>query len=145
MKSGLKPFYPKFGFCYDLVNLNTSGEIEIWMPLDYMEAQVYITDKKLRTRNDIHVSSHWESEIILQDGWTQKYVVKVEELSNFDPVIPDDCKEYDNDDYDKCIDYELQKSYKLLFKCDPPWLSSENQCDHEMNDTKEITNSIWDS
>ena len=55
-------FYPKFGYCYDIVNLSTSGEIEIVILTDYKKVQIYIADKKLRTRNDVHVAaSHWGS------------------------------------------------------------------------------------
>ena len=47
-------FYPRFGYCYDLVNLTTNGEVVISMiDQDFLESQVYYRqkaeDKKLFT------------------------------------------------------------------------------------------------
>ena len=135
-------FYPKFGYCYDLVNLTTSGEIEIGILLEYKAAQVYITDKKMRTRHGVHVTSHWGSKIILQQGWRQEYIVKVELLSDFDPRDPNSCIEYENDAYENCVDDELQKVWKPLINCNPPWLSAVDQCDEIMNISQETTASL---
>jgi hypothetical protein len=126
-------FYSKFGYCYELVDFTTSGEVILEIFHSYEEAQVYITDKKLRTRNDLHVASHWGSKVIFQRGWQHEYVVKIEKVSNFDPRNPDDCKVYNHDDFENCVDAELQKVFKPLINCNPPWLSSKDQCDSVMN------------
>ena len=129
-------FYPMHGYCYDLVNISTSGELKIHTRYpQYQEAVVYITDKKLRTKNTVFAESHWGSKIILQKGLRQEFVVKVEQLSHFDPRDPDDCKEYDPDAYEKCIDDELQKVWKPMINCNPPWLSPKDQCDNMINVT----------
>ena len=52
----------------------------------------------------------------------------VEQLSHLNPRNSDDCQEYYNDDYEKCVDEELQKVWKPLINCNPPWLSSKDQC-----------------
>ena len=135
-------FYPKFGYCYDLVNLSTSGEMEIWIQPEYKDAQVYITDKKLRTRHGVHVASHWGSKIILQKGWHQEYSVKVKLLSDFDPRDPSSCMEYEYDAYEKCVDDELQQVWKPLINCNPPWLSAMDQCDGVMNISQETSDLI---
>ena len=135
-------FYPMHGYCYDLVNITTHGELRIDTKYpQYQEAAVYITDKKLRTKNTVFAESHKGSKIILQNGWEQEFVVKVEQLSNFDPRNPDDCKEYDHDAYEKCIDVELQKIWKPLFNCNPPWVSSKDQCDDVIDITQINMNS----
>ena len=136
-------FYPKYGFCFDLVNLTTIGHLEIVHDHEYEEARVGITDKKLRTRNTVYAESHWGSKITLKQGWFHEFIVKVEQLSNFDPRNPDDCKEYVNDDYEKCIDDELQKVWKPLINCNPPWVSSKDQCDSVINITQETADSVW--
>ena len=130
-------FYPKFGYCFELVNFTTKEEVYIAVSVqEFKEAQVYLTDRKLKTRNDIHIASHWGTEIILKPGLIHKFVVKLEQLSNKDPRNPDDCKEYYQDAYEKCVDNELQKVWKPLINCNPPWLSSKDQCDSEMNITQ---------
>ena len=131
-------FYPKHGYCYDLVNL--IGEV---LTVNYYpkvgKAQVYITDKKLRTGNTLFAKSHWGSKIVLQKNWVHEFVVKVEQLSNFDPRKPDECKEYANDEYEKCVDDELQKIWKPLINCNPPWLSSMEKCDDGVMNISEKT------
>ena len=63
-------FYPRYGYCFDLVNFTTNGEVKITLfNSEFFEAQVYITDKKLRTRNDVHVASHWGTKIVLEKHW----------------------------------------------------------------------------
>ena len=137
-------FYPKFGYCYDLVNFKTKGKVLIELSVQgFTEAKVYITDKKLKTRNDIHIASHWGTKIILQSGWIHEFVVEIEKLSNKDPRNPDDCKEYHHDAYEKCVDNELQKVWKPLINCNPPWLSSKDQCGSVMNITQETVESLW--
>jgi hypothetical protein len=135
-------FYPKHGYCYDLVNLTTSGEVQIWTDNpEFKEAQVYITDRKLRTRNTVHAESHWGSKIILKNGYLE-YDIKTEQLSHFDPRNPDDCKKYDNDDYEKCVDEEFEKFWIQLINCNPPWLSSNDQCDSVMNINQTTVDSV---
>jgi hypothetical protein len=137
-------FYPQFGHCYDLVNFATKGEALIQLSVQELEeAHVYITDKKLRTRNDIHKASHWGTKIILHQGWIHEFVVEIEQLSNKDPRNPDDCKEYYHDAYEKCVENELQKVWKPLINCNPPWLSSKDQCHSVMNITQETEKALW--
>ena len=134
-----KNFYPMFfGWCYDLVNLSTIGEVVLKVKMgseDNLVSQyrVYITDKRFRTRNTLYVKSHWGSSIdIYRHKWS-KYVVRVEQLSFFDPRKPDECKTYTQDDFYKCVDNEVKKVWKPLINCNPPWLTSEDQCDRQFN------------
>ena len=135
--------YPKYGFCYDIVNFTTGKELEIWVPAGrYNESQVYITDKKLRSRNTVFAESQFGSRIILKNSSIQEFAVKVEELSNFDPRNPDDCKEYEHDAYDECIDDELQKVWKPMINCNPPWISAKDQCNDIINMTQKTADSV---
>ena len=137
-------FYPSHGYCFDFVNLTTIGLLELVHDHEYKQARVYITDKKLRTRNTVYAESQWGSKIILKQGWFHEFIVKVEQLSNFDPRNPDDCKEYVNDDYEKCIDDELQKVWKPLINCNPPWVSSKDQCNSVINLTQKTADYVWE-
>ena len=134
-------FHPKYGYCFDISNFTANGIVKIWISVYHLKAHVFITERKLRTRNNVFVESHFGSGIVIQEGF-QKYVVKTEILSNFNPINPDDCKEYKNDDYDKCVDDELQKVWKPIINCNPPWLSSKDQCDSVMIVTKNFTDSF---
>ena len=135
-------FYSKYGFCYDLVNITTSGKLDIWTnESEYKEAQVYITDKKLKTMNSVFAESHWGSKIMIQPSY-QDYYIETKLLSNFDPRNPDDCVEYKNDDYENCVDNELQNVWKPLINCNPPWLSSKDQCNSVINITQNLADSI---
>ena len=122
-------FYPKFGWCFDISNYTISGEVhfELTMPND-TELEVFLTDKNMRTMSTIHKPSHWGSNIVISSGWTEEYVVKVEQLTSFDPLSPNSCKEYADGEFERCVDEELQKVWKPLINCNPPWLSLQNQC-----------------
>ena len=136
-------FYPGYGYCFDFVNLPATGKLQISLKeTDYKISNVYITDRKLKTRNTFFKESLWGSKIVLKRDQAQEYIVKVNQLSNFDPRNPDNCKEYENDDYEVCVDDELQKVFKPLINCNPPWLSSKDQCDGVMNNTTETVYSL---
>ena len=134
-------FYPKYGYCFDISNFTAIGRIKIWISVYNITAYAFITDRKLRTRNNVFLESHFGSRIVMQEGF-QEYIVKTELVSTFDPKNPDDCKEYKNDDYEKCIDDELQKVWKPYINCNPPWLSPKDQCASVMNITKNFTDSF---
>ena len=114
-------FDPKYGYCFDISNFVAIGIFKILISVHHFTAHVFLTDRKLRTRNNVFVESHFGSKIIIQEGF-QEYVVKTELMSNFDPRKQDDCKNYENDDYEKCVDDELQKVWKPYIRCNPPWL-----------------------
>ena len=63
-------FLPYFGLCYDLVNITITTEFVLDISLDVkvMKAQVFITDKNMRTRNTVDADSHWGSSIFIQQG-----------------------------------------------------------------------------
>ena len=140
-------FYPKFGFCYDLVNLTMSTAMFLETRVNTQEglnvpAQVLITDKKLRTKHTVHKESHWGSSIVIEHGMEYFYLIKVEQISNFDPKNPTDCKDYDTDDFDRCNDEELERIWKPLINCNPPWVSSNDQCNGHLNVTKQTANTM---
>ena len=141
-------FYPKFGLCYEFVNLTITKNIFFAIRVDTQEgenvpAQVLITDKRLKTRNTLHTESHWGSSIVIEQGMDYSYLIKVEQISNFNPQNPAYCKNYDQDEFDKCNDAELQQIWKPLINCVPPWVSSNNQCIGDMNITRETAASVY--
>ena len=143
-------FYPKFGLCYELVNLTVTKNIFLTIRVNTQEGenvptQVLITDKRLRTRHTVHTESHWGSSIVIEQGMDYSYLIKVEQISNFDPQTPADCKTYDEEEFDQCSDEELQQIWKPLINCNPPWVSSNNHCIGELNLTRKIAESMFDN
>ena len=131
-----KRFYPKFGRCVDIVNYTIGENVELSVTTNNFKAEVFLTDHKLRTMTNFEISSHWGPSIVIQSKKMEKYLIKVEKLSNFDPRKPDDCVEYNDDTFDKCVDEGLQEVWKPLINCNPPWLSTRDQC----NGTVDVTN-----
>ena len=122
-------FYPIYGWCFDISNYTITGEVHLELMIsDDLSYEVFLTDKNLRTMSIVHTQSHWGSDIIIYPGQTQKVKVKVEQLSSYDPLSPDSCKEYADGEFERCVDEELQKVWKPLINCNPPWLSSQDQC-----------------
>ena len=141
-----KNFYPQFGWCYDLVDLATIGEVRLNVQMgsgDNLVSQykVFITDKRLWTSNTLHVKSLWGM-IDIHMATNSHYVVKVDQLSYFDPTNPNGCKTYGLDDFNKCVDNELKKIWKPLINCNPPWLTSEDKCEKRINVSTEMANKI---
>ena len=108
-----------------------------------MKLEVFLTDKTLRTRSTVDEESHWGPSIQIQLGSHYDYRVKVETLSNFDPRNPDDCKEYNDADFENCVDEELQDLWKPVLGCNPPWLSSQDQCTRITNATSDVVKNIF--
>ena len=108
-----------------------------------MKLDVFLTDKTLRTRSTVDEESHWGPSIKIQLGDDYDYRVKVETLSNFDPRNPDDCKDYNDADFEICVDEELQYLWKPVLGCNPPWLSPKDQCTDFINATKDIVKNIY--
>ena len=129
-----KRYYPTFGRCIDFYNYTATGDLELLIKIDkdidfnsmdstswqLSKAEVFLTDQKLRTRITVHKQSHWGSSIIIENRKVMEFLIKVEQLSNFDPRKPDDCNEYTDDEFEKCVDEELQDLWKPIIGCNPP-------------------------
>ena len=132
-------FYPKYGRCIDFSNYTITADLELNIIIDKFstdhspEAEVFLTDKKLRTRSTVHKPSHWGRSINIRQNTELEYLVKVQQLSSFDPRNPDDCKEYSDDEFERCVDEELQDLWKPIIGCNPPWLSPQDQCNALLN------------
>ena len=125
-------YYPSFGRCIDFSNYTITGNVELNIftkTLYYANmAEVFLTDKKLRTRSTVHKPSHWGPSIIIQEKNSYEFLVKVEQLTNFDPRNSDGCKEYTDGEFERCVDEGLQDLWKPMLGCNPPWLSPQDQC-----------------
>jgi hypothetical protein len=128
-------YYPLFGHCFDIYNYTITGDIKLVIEMksngnisEDWSAMVYLTDRNLRTRSSVHTSSHWGSSIVIRNGYTRKFVVEVELQSNYDPRDPDDCQDFTDDEFDQCVDENLQDVWKPTFNCNPPWLSPKDKC-----------------
>ena len=106
-------FYPKYGWCYDIVNLTIVGKLNIRVyglhrNSSMGQAEVFITDKKLRTLNTVDTPSHWGTSITIRNGLTSQCMVKVELVSNYDARNPSSCKDYTDGEFERCVDEGLQ-------------------------------------
>jgi hypothetical protein len=97
------------------------------------QAEVFLTDKTLKTLSTVYTPSHHGSSIIISSRKVHTYVVNIKILSNQNPKNPWDCEEYTNDEYDICVDKILQNIWKPIVNCNPPWLSLHNQCTGILN------------
>ena len=78
-----KRFYPSFGRCIDFSNYTITGNLELTIHIDTQSsygtngAEVFLTDKKLRTRSTIHKPSHWGPSILIREWYSYEYMVKL--------------------------------------------------------------------
>ena len=106
-------FYPMYGWCYDVVNLTVFGKLNLRVyglhkNLSLGQAEVFITDKKLRTLNTVDTPSHWGTSITISNGLISKCIVNVEMVSNYDARNPGSCKDYTDGEFETCVDEGLQ-------------------------------------
>ena len=138
-----KRFYPKYGICFDVFNYPISKYIELLFLLSAnahgrkleSTVDVLITDLKQRTANTINIESNWGSSITIPSGAIHEYLVRVELVSFFDPRNRDACKSYGVGEYENCVTKELLKVWKPLINCNPPWMTSRDQCLGVINNT----------
>ena len=137
-----KKFYPKYGWCYEITNFTLRGDITLILirpDKSDFQAEVFLTDKKLRTFSTVFSPSHHGSSIILTSNKVHTYVVDVEIISNIDPKKPENCKVYTNDEFEMCVDKIFQEIWKPIVNCNPPWLSLYDQCTGKLN----ISDTTW--
>ena len=80
----------------------------------------------------------WGPNTRIKLGDENDYMVQVKHMSSFDPRNPDECKEYTADFFENCVDERLQDVWKPVLGCNPPWLSSQDQCNGVINRTDDI-------
>jgi hypothetical protein len=129
-------FYPKYGICFDIDNYSIDKDIDMLFSMRTHEygptvgstVEVFITDRKLKTANTVDTESHWGSSITIPSGSAHEYLARVELLSFFDPRNTEACKSYNVGEYENCVAQELFQVWKPLINCNPPWLTSMDQC-----------------
>ena len=144
-------FYPKFGWCADVQSytLDKTQDLNLNIKVNQFtdlfqdtyelnfEADIFLTDSTLRTKTSVYLQSHWGSSIIIENGWDYGYVVKVEQLSNFNPKKPKDCRQYTDQEYEETIQENLYDVFQPIINCVPPWVSIQDQCSGVINVTEE--------
>ena len=108
-----KRFYPKYGWCYDIENFTVVGSIDLQINQN-LDAEVFLTDKNLRTRNLVEIYTHWGPSVLMKNNLKRIYLITVELLSNFDLRKPNECVEYKDEEYDRyTLHTTLKKSFKI--------------------------------
>ncbi len=128
----IRSFYPKHGYCWEVMDYPYSSEITISSKILSSKTGsmiVYLSEKDLRTKFDLHLPSIKGDHISLEQGKEISYFIEVNKLSYFDPSDPSSCKEYGHMEYANCVDNNM-KNFFLSWKfiCNPPWLSYTNVC-----------------
>ena len=80
---------------------------------------IYLTDKSHWIMTSPYLPSHWGPTI----SFNNEFFIEIEKVSNFDPKNPESCKDYDDNDYQNCINNRLP-----FLDCNPPWYSTQNPC-----------------
>ena len=127
-------FLPLYGFCKEISAYDPSSSILIFSRTN--DLKVFVTDSRYRSYFSPDYSSHQGDNILASDKNQHVVDIKVNILST--------CKIADliEDDFEKCVDKEIQRKLGASIGCTPPWLSPTNQC----NDTypRNFTNPVPD-
>ncbi len=131
MSSFTKRFYPFYGYCWEISDYVIQNEMKIIGKKIFNVlnmTKIFLTDKLLRTVPALDVSSHRGEPIVMQKGADKTYLVEIEKYPFFDPYQPDNCKNYNIDEHEECVDEKLKDYRNELMHCRPPWLAKQNAC-----------------
>ena len=118
------PAHP--GYCFNIEDYGVDRDtlsIEIQLRDFYTNFMdnfdIYLTDKSLWTMTSPYLPSHWGPKI----SFKTNYLIEVEQVSNYDPKNPGRCRDYNDNDYQNCMNDRL-----TFLDCNPPWYSTQNPC-----------------
>ena len=127
-------FYPQFGYCFELENYKIENKVYITVlpsqteNFNYSAYKFFLTDRKLRTHTALEIESHKGNLPNILDKINYNFEVEVKLISNYDPRFPKACRNYAENEYNQCVDKELENLVKPILRCNPPWLSDTQAC-----------------
>ena len=126
-------FLPPYGFCKEITAYDPLLTIKVFGRFNF---RVFVTDSRYRSHFSPDYSSHQGENIISSINKSHVVDIKVNILST--------CKIAGliENDFEKCVDDEIQRKLGATLGCVFPWLSSTNQC----SDTylRNFTNAVSD-
>ena len=134
----VRHFYPKFGYCWELTDYDLTDTLEINIKGNVTKAIVLLTDKLQRTKPTIAISDHRGTAIQLDISKDYTYFVEIGIRSFAKPSNPHYCKDYIENEFEKCVDLAFKNFTIDGYLCLPPWLTSQNACT-DMNWRKQTT------
>ncbi len=128
----IRSFYPKHGYCWEMMDYSFSRHLKISSKILSNKTRtmiVYVSEKDLKTKFDIHLPSSKGEHISLEQDKTITYFIEIVKVSYFDPSNSSSCKDYGFMEYAKCVDDNIQNiASQFEYECNPPWLTSTNNC-----------------
>ena len=128
----IRSFYPKHGYCWEMMDYSFSRKLKIRSKILSNKTGtmiVYLSEKDLKTKFDIHLPSSQGEHISLDQEKTITYFIEIIKVSLYDPSNSSSCKDYGYMEYAKCVDDNVQNiATQINYECNPPWLTSINVC-----------------
>ena len=123
----VRQFYPKFGYCWELTDFDLTDALEIKIMGSVTRANVLLTDRLQRTKPALAISSHRGIAIEVDEYKDYTYFVEIGIKSFAKPLDPYYCKDFVENEFEKCVDEAFQK-LELDYVCQPPWLTLQQAC-----------------
>lgn len=138
-----KQFYIGFwGYCWDLVDYDPRSILTISNKLN-QKFEVFISDAEKKTFYSIDTYSQFGSKIVASDEGQVSYQIKIQKYSDIDPRFEGSCVVYDKNEYEKCVDEQVESLVTPILGCNPPWLSEKNLCTEVINIYDVLKKSLW--
>ncbi len=140
-----KRFYPKYGYCWNLISYNIKPEMKVYITSSskIRTALIFITENLLNTRPALYLPSHTGGVIEIKSNEDKTYFIELEQHSVYNPRKPYECKHYSDDELEKCVDVAFENFTDPVFVCQPPWLTIRKQC-ADMNWRKKAFKTLGD-
>ena len=117
---------PSFGYCKELSGYSPLKTM--FINTQSIPSSIFITDPRYKNYYSLDFASHQGAEI---SSNVMKGIVDV----NVNIYSRCQISSMVEDDFEKCVDDEIQKEIGIPLGCVPPWLSSLNQCNDIYNST----------
>ena len=122
-------FYPIFGYCWELTDYVLREELQIYCyGTPNNTCIVFLTDELQRTKPALAISNHRGTAIKVDKSKDYTYLVEIGIKSFENPLNPDFCKDYVENEFENCVDEEFRNLTLAGYMCQPPWLTSHNSC-----------------
>ena len=123
-----------WGYCWELEEYNIQSAIEIYSTAN-RDFRTYITDKSLNTFYRIHEKSFTGKRILTNSDNRPWFEISIKIMSQLDPNNPDNCVDYKETMFARCVDDQVHRVIKPQLGCNVPWMSRKSQCFHVVNIT----------
>lgn len=131
-----KVHVPKYGHCMSVSNYSDGHQLSITVLQADNDFHIFVTDQKQHSTPVLWFESQHGELVKGTKGVEAWYDVEIRQRLRSNPNIKGVCEEYDSNTFADCVDDKVSEVMMPVLGCNPPYLSTINQCNHTFVDTE---------